>query len=82
MNDNGSDGDFAGNAGVHQADDFFVGHVVAQQKHQFGDHALGRAVVSVDYAGLKQLQTGAIAAHLNGALRALGDVDQNNPLGA
>ena len=48
-------GDFAGDARLHELFDVLVAVAVAEQEHEFGDHRLNGAVVAVDDAGLQEL---------------------------
>lgn len=76
----GGEGDLAGQGRVEQADDVVVSAALAEQAHEFRDAALYGAVVAVEHAGLEQLQAGLVAPHLDGAARALRDVDDDDAL--
>ena len=71
-------GDFAPQALRHQmAHGLRVVFVMALEKHQFGDGGLDGLILAADDTGFLKMVSAVVAAHLNGTLHTLADVDDH-----
>lgn len=66
-------------AGIKQMDEALLCDAfLAKEHHEFGNHAFDSAVVAVDNACFEELETSAVALHLDTALQALRDIDHDD----